>query len=210
MTDINTIHKYFKARVKEIKCISKKVNPWGFVCCSAFIEYLVKATNGGESGREKYKDFIIKYLSQIDDRYTNFKYHDGKQDLPVQMYHILRCGIIHSFSFVPDNLALGNGGRIRSILLSHKDVHLTPYTEKEYDSVIFNAMSFANDIEKLVDLIFNDIAEKDDTVKKNILQWYEKYPPICALQTTEKSTALKAYLIHIRDFFSLNKIKRKS
>ena len=34
------------------------------------------------------------------------------------MYIILRCGIVHSFSFVPNQQGINNNGRTRSILLA--------------------------------------------------------------------------------------------
>jgi len=80
---------------------SMPVNPWPFLCASAFIDYLTKMVNGGAAGREKYKQFVSTYLARINPLYVSFRYHSGHQDLPTQLYQILRCGIVHSFSFSP-------------------------------------------------------------------------------------------------------------
>lgn len=181
--DILEIHNYFKNRVSEIKVICECVNPWGFLCCSAFIDYLVNAIYK-KSNATNYKDFIIKYLSEINHLYADFEYSkDKKKDLPEQMYYILRCGIVHSFSLVPDKKAKKNGGRQRSILLSHDKnndgyTHLEAFTKGDFDSVIFTAESFASDLEKLVEKIFTEIVVKKPEIKENIISWWGKNKPI--------------------------------
>ena len=56
---------------------SMPVNPWPFLCASAFIDYLTKMVNGGEAGREKYKQFVSTYLARINPLYVSFRYHYG-------------------------------------------------------------------------------------------------------------------------------------
>src|SRR5271168_5244509 len=75
---------------------SMPVNPWPFLCASAFIDYLTKMVNGGQTGRETYKQFVSTYLAKVNSLYVSFTYGSGHQDLPIQLYHILRCGIVHS------------------------------------------------------------------------------------------------------------------
>jgi hypothetical protein len=103
---------------------SMPVNPWPFLCASALIEYLTKMVNGDGSGAEKYKQFVSTYLARVNPLYNSFTYIYGspspEQDLPRQMYHILRCGIVHSFSFIPDKQATDKGGRPRSVLIAHE------------------------------------------------------------------------------------------
>lgn len=120
--------------------------------------------------------------------YKDFEYvTNNKKDLPEQMYYVLRCGIVHSFSLVPDKTSIGNGGRERSILLNHNKnndgyTHLKAYTENSYDSVVFTAETYATDIEKLVDMIFTKIVRQDSVVEKKIIKYWETHPPISALK----------------------------
>ena len=183
--EISDIHKYFKNRISEIKDLAVNTgNPWVFLCCSSFIDYLVRLVYDKEANSSDYKKFIIDYLSQIDIRYKDFEYQSGVKDLPDQMYHILRCGIIHSFSLIPDSSSLRKGGRKRSILLAHNkngETHFKPVTENGYDSVVFTAESFSSDLEKLVDKIFTEIVISDPTIEANIKRWWGKYTPIAGL-----------------------------
>lgn len=103
METLDSIHFYYKERIGEVKRYSSIGDVWVFLMCSVFIEYLVKLVSGKEAtNKGDYKHFIGTYLSLIDPRYKNFKYSNGKTDLPDQMYHVLRCGIVHGFSFIAD------------------------------------------------------------------------------------------------------------
>ena len=73
----------------------------------------------------------------------------GSKDLPLQMYVTLRCGIVHSFSLIPDETGISNNGRSRSILLAHEmkgHSHFATFKNSELDSVVFTAEQFAKDI----------------------------------------------------------------
>ena len=61
------IHDYYKGRIAEVKEYSTKIgNPWSFLMCSTFIDYLVKMVNNDEkSGGGEYKKFVRDYLSLI-------------------------------------------------------------------------------------------------------------------------------------------------
>jgi len=181
MKKMNEIEKYFKARIQEIKSLAVRGDVWVFICCAVFLEYLAKLVYGEDKKAKGYKNFIKNYLSVIDVRYNNFSFSklncDGlKKNLPDQMYHILRCGIVHSFSLYPDKISKNNGGAKQSIVLGHEingDRHLTPYIKNNFDSVIFTTEGFSSDIEKLVDKIFTD-AKTYTELAKRILKWYSE------------------------------------
>ena len=185
---------YFKTRIGELKKLSRDknyVNPWIFVCASAFIDYLAKIAYGKDMQRRGYISFISDYLSKINPKYRTFTYKNGKRDLPAQMYHVLRCGILHSFSLIPDQKTKkDNDGRDRSIVLCHAEerdrekwFHLMPFpTEKMTspnikDSVLFVAEDFIDDLEKVVDIVFRD-ASTNLTLRENIEKWVISFPPI--------------------------------
>jgi hypothetical protein len=116
---------YFRLRIDELKQMIPAGTPWVFLCGTAVIEYLSKLAVGKDDGGRGFKKFVTDYMP---DGYRNFKYKSGADDLPLQLYHILRCGIVHSFSLIPDPNATRNKGRIRSVVLSHDEPHLTSYS----------------------------------------------------------------------------------
>lgn len=137
--------------------------------------------NNKKTNREDYIRVIECYLKKVDARYVDFQFKSRKKDLPAQMYFILRCGIVHKFSLVPGQEEIKNGGRPRSILLSHRkngNTHFKEYTKNGMDSVVFTAEDFAEDLEKLVKLIFDVEVPKNPNLEKNIENWVSKFPPI--------------------------------
>src|SRR5215471_9819349 len=110
---------YFLKRAAELRQMSIVGTPWIFLSSSAFLEYLSKLANGKDNKGPGYKEFIVDYLAQVRPLYRDFTYRSGQKDLPKQMYHVLRCGIVHSFSLIPDQMAKSAGGRNRSIILCH-------------------------------------------------------------------------------------------
>lgn len=183
--DLNTASSYFKDRVNELRRACADTTPWVFLSASAFLEYLAKLVNGEDKKRDSYKKFIEDYLSQVRPLYKDFVYKSGKQDLPVQMYHVLRCGIVHSFSLIPDDDGRGSGGRDRSIVLCHakerderKLSHLMQYqSPKVTDAALFVAEDFVEDIGKVTALIFTKAAS-NNTLRGNIERWVLAHPPI--------------------------------
>lgn len=185
MDTLSKIHDYYGKMIDQVQLFAMTFGSgdlWTFLMCSSYVDYLVKMVNNTEeTGSNDYKEFIRLYLFQIDKRYKDIKYKSGTQDLPEQMYHVLRCGITHSFSLIPDKKSTSKGGRPRSIVLGHRkqgEIHLTPYTENGNDSEIFTIEDLPADLKKVLDLIFKDIAPTNSLLENNILNWVKTYPPI--------------------------------
>ncbi|OQP42030.1 hypothetical protein A4H97_34145 [Niastella yeongjuensis] len=176
---IISIKEYFLARCDEIISLSHRGDPWTFLCGSAMIDYLTNMTTGN-STRVRYINFIEDYFAQVNILYKEFTYQSGDKDLPTQMYVVLRCGIVHSFSLIPNNLGISYGGRIRSILLAHEKnghSHFETYIKDGMDSVIFTAEGFAMDIKNVVLSVFKK-ATTDQNLETQILAYVQSYPPI--------------------------------
>ena len=176
---LNDIKDYFNERCDEIISLSYRGDPWVFLCGSAMIDYLTNMTTG-KSTRLRYIKFVEDYFGQVNILYKDFTYQSSYKDLPTQMYVILRCGIVHSFSFIPDQQGISNGGRTRSILLAHEKnghSHFEPYTHNGMDSVVFTAEQFAKDIKQAVNLIFKK-ATADPNLETQILGYVQSHPPI--------------------------------
>jgi hypothetical protein len=177
--NLTEIEKYFNDRCDEIISLSLRGDPWVFLCGSAMIDYLTNMVTG-HSTRLKYIKLIEDYFSQVNPVYKNFQYQNGSMDLPTQMYIILRCGIVHSFSFVPNQLGLTNGGRTRSILLAHEKnghSHFDTYTKDGMDSIVFTAEQFSKDIKSVVGIIFT-AASSNSQLENKIITYITNHPPI--------------------------------
>jgi len=182
---LDKIHSQFTSIMDCLNKYCEKGSAMIFVCASYVLDYLTKIVYGKITCGNDYKDFIINWLSRIRPEYSSFQYNNGNKDLPVQMYHVLRCGIVHSFSLIPDNRAQRSGGRDRSIVLCHKKEsvekklpHLSNYSTKEIENAtIFVAEDFLNDIRKLIDLVFDE-AKTNSDLRDNILKWTSSFPLI--------------------------------
>jgi hypothetical protein len=181
------IEKYFMARAKEIQVIAKDGTPWGFLCGAAFLDCLSKLAEGQDRRRQGYKDFVRKYLKAINPAYSAFKYANGKADLPEQLYHVFRCGILHSFSLVPDATSAKQGGRRRSIVLCHRKeakrmgiTHLSRYSTPIIpDACVFVAEDFVKDLKRVTALLFGPKARKiDPDITTKMKTWVKQQPPI--------------------------------
>jgi hypothetical protein len=153
-------HAYFKDRVSELNSINHAI--WGFVGASALLEYVTQLVNSGNSDARLYKAFFsLRYLNP---KYNVFTYASGKQDLPTQMYHVFRCGLLHGFTLVPDSKGISKGARKGSIVLSAlKDDHTLAvsdncklYTDYGFDACQLVLEPFVADIGIAIDKIFAD------------------------------------------------------
>jgi len=124
-------------------------------------------------------------LSKVHTGYREFRYGCGATDLPEQMYHVLRCGIVHSLSLIPDPQARQSGGRDRPIVLAHRAEcaerglrHLSAYsTQAVPDAVLFVAEDFIDDLDTLLEMVFTE-ARRDTDLENRMLKWLADYPLI--------------------------------
>ncbi|HUW98182.1 MAG TPA: hypothetical protein VMV40_04965 [Acidiferrobacter sp.] len=182
-TELAEAKRYFDDRADELLAMCGMGNAWVFVCAAAMVEYLVKLVTGGKAGRGHYIAFVDRYMAQTRAEYRNFTYVSGAQDLPTQMYVILRCGIVHSFSLIPDGAATDNGGRPRAIVLAHRaegQPHLSSFASPNApDAACFVAEDFIEDIKTTAGIIFY-AAATDTALRANIETQWRNHPPIQA------------------------------
>jgi hypothetical protein len=195
---------YFQDLISAAKKYCADHTPLPFVLGACFIDYFSKMVKGKDKGGRGYKDFVRKYMKEVRQEYATFRYLNGVPDLPVQMYHILRCGIVHSFSLVPDktyhkrpfflnlcNLGLRpkasykQHGRDHSIALCHKTEadqkglkHLSPYAgPRNLDAALFVIEDFLDDLLAVNELICKR-ADNDDKLREKIENCLRVSPPI--------------------------------
>lgn len=196
---------YFLGILRELEVDCQKRPAWVFLCCSAMIEYLAKmALPTGHTLRgdwEPYVQFIERFMPED---YKNFKYladHTSlsagatagtsmKNDLPLQMYCVLRCGLVHSFSMTPNpkysSTFAGRHARKRSIVLSHKKrrnstspIHLSNYEgiKGRLDAALFVLQNFIQDIRLAINKLFKS-AQSDKTLREAIRDNLKAQPPL--------------------------------
>jgi hypothetical protein len=188
MRSIKSIERYFFGRLSELESLAKRGDPWVFLCASSYIEYLMKIVLGRSGDQEDYKNFLLNYFFKACSKYAAYRFSFGTNDLHVQMYHVLRCGIVHSFSLIPDPKARRKGGRYRSILLAHQGQgyeHLQPVIRNrmrpKIDSVVFVAQDFVGDLKEATNYVFRETRKREPAAKQirdNMLNWFKEYPPI--------------------------------
>lgn len=169
----------------ELRMQCETGSPSVFLLAAAYLDYLPKLVNGADKKRVGYIEFIRTWLAAEREEYKTFRYKNGEQDLPDQMYHVLRCGIVHSFSFVPDQQGRESGARTRSIVIAHRKeciaknlLHLSSYsTDAIKDAAVFVAEDFTEDIEKVTIRVFKR-ADVDARLRGNIGRWLAAHPPI--------------------------------
>lgn len=163
-------YSYIMNHCKALLKTAEQSDPWVFVCAALMIEYLAKMT-----GHEKsYSSFISSYLAKVDCRYRDFKYSKANQNLPEQMYFVLRNGLIHSFTLKPNRI---NSGKMNSILLSHTDEHFSHRTDNNLDACVFNAYSLVNDLCTVIDNIYES-ALTDTDLNAKIKIFWQQNPPL--------------------------------
>ena len=157
----------------------------GFLCLSAMIDYLSKlAYRDDLKGWERYPKFIKEFFPR---KYSEFEYKTGEKDLPRQMYYVLRNGMVHSFTLVPNEMGRRHGGRLKSIVLCHRReakqdrlYHLHLYKDRQgrfENAALFVMEDFLEDT-KLAAYNLMSKAKRDSHLRQNVLEWFAKYPPI--------------------------------
>jgi hypothetical protein len=168
------------------KLADMKASPWPYLCAAAMLEYLAKMSidRTPPTSKQPLRDAPV-YIKFIKDYmpppYRDYRFGCGKRDLPYQMYHVLRCGIIHSFSLVPDRrYHSAADGRKGSIVISHTGAgpHLTPFqSTTNRDAVLFVFDQFCADIRSALEEVFKR-AQSDSALLARITQFLQDTPPI--------------------------------
>jgi hypothetical protein len=183
--DIQKSRDCFKQLLIAVKNYCQDGSPLPFVLGAAFIDYYSKMVKGCDEKGPGYKEFIVNYMQKVRKEYQTFTYLNTKDNLPEQMWHVMRCGLVHTFSLFPDKSIKRQPGRDRSIVLCHKTEaaakglrHLSHYLgPKSLDAAVFVAEDFIDDLIAVNDLIF-DQASSGSVLKDNIEKWLKQCPPI--------------------------------
>ena len=180
------LYQYMRGALRELVTLEGGLIAWRFLCAASFLDYLSCMTSG-KGGANAYKSFITTWFPA---KYGAFTYRNGKKDLPIQMYHVLRCGLVHSFSLVPDSRGVVAGGRKRSIVFATRGdrlgVHLAGYSKGSVvDAALFVLEDFLEDVWAVNNKLFKQ-AETDRALAARIMKWSRNHPPILHLSLAGK------------------------
>ena len=179
------IRTYCLDRIEELRSILNGGTAWGFLGAAAFVDFLSRLRFGKATGQTQYKAFICEFFPDHyrGKRFARTHISDEYDTLPSQFYHILRCGVLHSFSLSVDEKSEGKGWT-SSVIIStngkHGDReyrHLDSFTEGDYDAIVLIGDELANDLVKTVDRMFDA-----EDVRKNSVKWWTKCKPLGELK----------------------------
>lgn len=176
------------------------------MCACVILEVLVRMVNGrgaGDIQLKEYEKFARRWLPT----YWSFVYRQKtvtitqhkkggviikkrrRKSLPSQMYLILRCGLVHTFSFVASKKQFEKGGRTRSIWMVSQaeanaagQAHLTRFSRTNplpavEDACYFVGERFIEDLVNAVDAIFDE-ATTNKKLRDNIEKHLNLQRPI--------------------------------
>lgn len=158
---------------------------WDFLILGCLLEWTSKLNN--DLGKGTLQAFVYLFQKRMP-KYCDVKYVTPSkyQDLPEQLYLVLRCGLVHGLSLKPDMSEQNSKrykGHIRenTLLLWHRGNHLKINRQRlngiEYDRVNIDYESLLEDTQ----ISLNDIFEESKTntkLRDSILKFIQKNPGI--------------------------------
>lgn len=178
---------YLKSRSNELVDLAARGDPWFFGGACTLLEVCASLRYGRAAGKKDFKDFCRDYLFPVRSEYAAATYPSTGLVLEDQLYHILRCGVVHAFSMSPDPHSSSAAFRPtpRSIMLAHSQPGLNHLARVEIvrgpESYVLIAQEFAIDVSRMIDGLFT-AANKRTTngmdLRTNILKRFREHLPL--------------------------------
>nr|WP_128081132.1 hypothetical protein [Acetobacter persici] len=161
---------------------------WDFVLMGCLVEIVAKlnCTHKVSSTLHKISKLFDDRLPQY--RIPSYKTHNNIKDVPEQIYMVMRCGLIHSLSLVPDRTYKERKNykkhwREWSLLLTHKGNHLQMMTWKPngqpIEACLLDYSTMLDDMQTALDAIFQDAV--NDTALSAHIETFVKENPMLGL-----------------------------
>ncbi|MBL7893661.1 MAG: hypothetical protein JNK50_00105 [Bacteroidia bacterium] len=129
-----------------------------FVLVSCLVDSVAAYGYQKQNNNEQYKNFIKKYLGQVNALYRN-------DQVANVLYHGIRCSLIHSFT-ISKNILLTEA--------SDEKVHLSTNSNSH---LIVDLVTFFNDLKKAIKLFFTDLNSGKGGLQKHFKKGFSKNPP---------------------------------
>jgi hypothetical protein len=182
-----TLNEYKAYLLREIAAVRQRdPSPDAFIAGAAVLDTMAQAAisrrrSGGAIKPDgvRFAEFVRKFMRP---EYASFRYAGGQQDLPEQMYAILRSGLIHGRSLAPNPPANGKRpiGRVDSIILDRAGTHLYPWQDADRDAAVFVFSTFVTDIEAAIRRVFVRAANESG-LQVLVERYLHDHPPVQAL-----------------------------
>lgn len=196
--DLSHVEKYLNDRLDELADLANRGDPWVFGACSTYIEMLafrvyysrIITRNGPTRNQATGADYIELCNGYLYPRRKNsvIRYSNGDEvKFTDQLYYILRCGVVHTFSMNPTPRN-PNTAKPYSIILGHaqnfkstKTKHLQKIKidqasgSASEEAVLIFAEDFVDDLKKCTKKIIQK-AKKDCNLRNGILRSFETHP----------------------------------
>jgi hypothetical protein len=144
----------------------------------------------GSAGKTDFKAFCEDYLFPVRPEYTTANYPKTSLILKHQMYHILRCGVTHTFSMTPDpqESSASFDPTSRSVVLAHRASNVKHLEYIEWwggqEAYVLIAEDFTHDLSSMTDLLFKDARKKSSSgqlLRDNMKARFRSNPPLGAV-----------------------------
>ncbi len=212
--DFAAIDQYLKARLDELDTLAQRGDPWVFGACCTFIEMLAKREEGRNNNLkdgQRFTNFVKIYLMPSNPLYQdaekelktkatknqNTTKQSGKEqakrddpEIAQNLWHILRCGVVHSFSMKANDeefkIILGHRKNNKSNSNLHLQVINVNDKGKTYKALLIMAENFVEDLRKCTQRVLEK-AKNDSSFCKNLEDNFSNNPPLGWLEWIEKS-----------------------
>lgn len=185
---LKAISAYLNARLKELEDLASPGHPWSFLASCTYLDFCSALAIGGKAGKEDFKNFVKDYLFPVRPEYNVASYPMTGLKLDDQMYHVLRCGVTHSFSMRAEQdakSAVKFPTKPLSIMLAHRKSNIPHLQYIELrggtEAYALIAEDFVADLRKATDA-FLSAARKRSTagasLRKGIISRFKSRPPL--------------------------------
>lgn len=191
--NISDYQLWINARIEELKTAQRNKNDidrlngsiWDFVLMGCLVDVISRINYNN------IKSSIKRTSKLFDDRLPKYRevyYNKPKiiNDVPEQIYMVMRCGLVHSLSLVPNkdymtSKSYENHWRKGSLLLTHRGNHLQMRTRihngEPIDACQLDYSTMLDDMQSALDAIFQD-AKQDTTLSDHIETFVRENPTL--------------------------------
>jgi len=201
--DISIYQSWINDRIEELRTAQRikleidRLNgsAWDFVLMGCLVDIISRINyNNLNSSLKRTSKLFDDRLPQYREAFYNIPKRIN--DVPEQIYMVMRCGLVHSLSLVPDKNLIDrkqykDHWRKGSLLLTHRGNHLQMRT-RTYNGHLIDACqldysTMLEDMQSALDAIFQD-AEHDTALSAHIEKFVSENPTLGFVSSIPQDT----------------------
>ena len=181
------VESYLQARLVDLHNLAPPGHRWVFLACCTYIELCASLAKNGPAGKADFKKLCKDYLFPVRPEYTNATYPKTTLVFKHQLYHILRCGVTHTFSMTPDphHQSAQFNPTPRSVVLAHRSSQIPHLQYVEWwggkEAYVLIAEDFVSDLSDMTDALLKAARRRDadgQTLRNNMKARFRSNPPL--------------------------------